>query len=62
MEVLEGLGQAFVVAGQAAEAAQPAERSLHHPVLRQQYEPALGFVVFPKAGNHAATSATDTPS
>ena len=45
MVVLESLGQAFIIAGQAAEAAQPAERAFDDPALRQQHEPALRFRV-----------------
>ena len=43
VEVCEGGGQAFIVAGQAAEAGHPAERPFHHPSARQAHDAALGF-------------------
>ena len=42
----EGDGQSFVVAGEATEAAEPAEGSFHHPALRQQHESPFGFMMF----------------
>lgn len=41
----EGGRQSFVVAGQAAEAAQPPEGSFHHPPPGQQHESPLGLMM-----------------
>lgn len=38
-------GESFVVAGQAAEAAQPAEGPFHHPAFGQQHESSFGFLM-----------------
>lgn len=46
MEAGEGGGEAFVVAGEPAEAGGPAEGALDHPAPGQQDEAALGVVEF----------------
>ena len=46
MVVFEGISQSFVVVGQAAEAAQPAECSFDDPSLWQQHEAAFGVGMF----------------
>lgn len=42
----QGLCQAFIVAGQTAEAGRPGEAALDHPAARQQDETALGLGMF----------------
>ena len=39
----EGLGQSLIVAGEAAEAGEPAEGALNDPSPGQEHEAALGF-------------------
>ena len=46
MVASEGLGEAFVIAGPATEPSEPAEGSLNHPALRNEYEVVFGFHVF----------------
>ncbi len=46
MEGTESGSQAFVIAGQAAEAGSPGKASLHHPAARQQNKASFGLSMF----------------